>query len=148
VEADAYFEGRVGGDAWALYDEADRERALVDATTTIDARRFSGYRASDTQALAWPRSGVAYDGVAVSDSAIPVFVRNATCEQALARLTGAVTSDPTGLEQFSSLSVGPVSLTMTPGTAPAPGALAPLAQRLLAPVLAGGGANSFRVIPS
>src|SRR5690606_25444001 len=82
VEADAYFEGRVGGDAWAEYSDDERERALVDATTTLDARRFGGYRANDTQALAWPRSGVAYDGVAVSDSAIPVFVRNATCEQA------------------------------------------------------------------
>lgn len=43
-------------DAWATADPDDRKRALVTATAKLDQLfRFRGVRATETQALEWPR---------------------------------------------------------------------------------------------
>ena len=44
--------------AWASATTDQKNRALYTATQRIDRERFLGARASDTQALKWPRTGV------------------------------------------------------------------------------------------
>tara|TARA_R100000353_G_scaffold35991_1_gene28751 strand:- start:765 stop:1325 length:561 start_codon:yes stop_codon:yes gene_type:complete len=44
--------------AWASATTDQKNRALYTATQRIDRERFLGARASDTQALQWPRTGV------------------------------------------------------------------------------------------
>jgi hypothetical protein len=59
--ADAIIEGFVQDDdvvAWASATEDQKNRALYTATQRVDRERFLGARATDTQALQWPRTGV------------------------------------------------------------------------------------------
>ena len=44
--------------AWASATTDQKNRALYSATQRIDRERFLGARATDTQALQWPRTGV------------------------------------------------------------------------------------------
>lgn len=59
--ADAIIEGFVQDDdvvAWASATQDQKNRALYTATQRVDRERFLGARATDTQALQWPRTGV------------------------------------------------------------------------------------------
>ena len=61
AEAQAIVDGLVEDDdvaAWASATTDQKNRALYTATQRIDRERFLGARASDTQALQWPRTGV------------------------------------------------------------------------------------------
>ena len=44
--------------AWATATDDQKNRALYTATQRIDRERFLGARATDTQSLQWPRTGV------------------------------------------------------------------------------------------
>ena len=60
-EAQDLIDGLVEDDdvtAWASATTDQKNRALVTATKRIDRERFLGARATDTQALQWPRDGV------------------------------------------------------------------------------------------
>ena len=60
-EANDYVEAMVlGTDAakWDSGNEDSRNRALTAATQRLDSERFLGAKATDTQALEWPRTGV------------------------------------------------------------------------------------------
>jgi hypothetical protein len=59
--ADAIVDGLVQDDdvtAWASATEDQKNRALYTATQRLDRERFLGARATNTQALQWPRDGV------------------------------------------------------------------------------------------
>ena len=63
TEANELIEGLVADDdviAWEAGSTSDdyRNRALYTAAQRIDRERFLGARATDTQALQWPRTGV------------------------------------------------------------------------------------------
>ena len=61
ADAQAIVDGLVEDDdvaAWASATTDQKKRALYTATQRIDRERFLGARASDTQALQWPRTGV------------------------------------------------------------------------------------------
>ena len=61
ADAQAIVDGLVEDDdvaAWASATTDQKNRALYTATQRIDRERFLGARASDTQALQWPRTGV------------------------------------------------------------------------------------------
>lgn len=146
-EAIAYFEGRPGAEAWEDASTAERTKALVGATMRLEQEQYRGTRASDTQALAWPRSGVTYDGAELSDQTVPVVVQRACCEEALALLEEPERYAATGLEGFTSVDVGSLSLGIR-GDQSAPMVLSPAASRLLRFVRVGGGAHSFRILPS
>ena len=88
-EADAYHSLR-GHTAWTG-DDADKEAALVRATSYIDGEyssRWPGFRSSGTQALDWPRSGAA-DSDGYLQEGVPAAVKVATIEAALIELTDA-----------------------------------------------------------
>ena len=44
--------------AWGSATDDQKNRALYTATQRLDRERFLGARATDTQALQWPRTGV------------------------------------------------------------------------------------------
>lgn len=59
--AELIIEGFVQDDdvtAWASATNDQKNRALYTATQRLDRERFLGARATDTQALQWPRTGV------------------------------------------------------------------------------------------
>ena len=71
-QASAIFDGRPGASAWASANDAKRDAALIEATSEIEARfTWRGEKASATQDLAFPRSGIARDGVPVAADTIP-----------------------------------------------------------------------------
>jgi len=56
-EADYYFEDRMSVSAWTAASSADKAKAIVSATRTIDKENFVGRATSSTQALSFPRTG-------------------------------------------------------------------------------------------
>lgn len=81
-DANDYFDGRYENGLWSLSD-ADAQRLLVSATRRIDAERFSGLKAVETQALQLPRDIIANrDGYPYSSTIIPTNLENAVCELA------------------------------------------------------------------
>lgn len=94
-DADNYHDGRANA-AWDdLADEA-KEAAIRKATEYLDAvyaRRWAGVRASDAQALAWPRANVEVDGVVLADDALPQQLVRACAELALKASAGDLAAD-------------------------------------------------------
>lgn len=85
LQADAYHEGRLHSSTWNGASPDTKAQALVMATRFLDANvTWQGERLQIDQALAWPRSGVEWDGHPVPTNMLPRPVRDATCE--LARL--------------------------------------------------------------
>lgn len=60
-EADSYFESRLDVAAWTSAPEPMKSKALVTATTLLENIEWTGQIVSDTQPLAFPRSGVFFD---------------------------------------------------------------------------------------
>jgi len=81
-EADAVASYRVGGSAWTALTANQKAQALVTATRQIDALEqtigFKGERATDTQALEWPRTGTEY-----ASTVLPAPLVSATIELAI-----------------------------------------------------------------
>ena len=70
--ASAIFDGRPGASAWASANDAKRDAALMTATLELEQRvSWRGEKASENQALSFPRSGLERDGVAVAVDSIP-----------------------------------------------------------------------------
>lgn len=137
-EAVAYMEGRMATAAWDAADQPTRERALVAATQRLEQEQYVGRKATETQALKWPRVCVFDDDdVEYAADVIPIPVKNATCELALALLASGDTDAlaPTGLEQFKALEIGEIALTMRDGAPPAPGGLPASVRRWLRDLL-------------
>lgn len=135
AEADAYFALRNNA-AWAAAAAADKEAAIVRATDYLDAGyAFRGVRASQTQALAWPRLA-AEDDAGRAIAGVPEAVRRACIELALRALDGELLPDAPRGGRVKSESLGPLSVTYADG-APAGTARAAI-DRLLRPVLRGG----------
>ena len=78
-QAVAIFAGRPGAGAWAGASEAKRDLALIEATAELEQRlSWRGEKASATQALSFPRTGLHRDGVAVEANIIPDELIRAT----------------------------------------------------------------------
>ncbi len=95
-EADAYNESQLYGAAWTAAIPERKTAALVMATRLLDsACIWPGSRTYPAvQALAWPRSNVVVDGVAIPTNIVPTPVKNATCELARLLLSNDLTVDP------------------------------------------------------
>ena len=85
ADGDAYHEGHLYADSWQAATTERKEAALVMATRVIDAEyQFSGTKASDAQALQWPREGCldpdadGWAGGTVASSVVPKAVVDAT----------------------------------------------------------------------
>jgi hypothetical protein len=56
---------------------------LIQAMDYIEEQPFKGSKGSSTQALQWPRVGVAIDGYDVDSDEIPTILKDALCEIAI-----------------------------------------------------------------
>ena len=96
AEIDAYADGAIGdnADAWRAADADTQARAGVSATRLIDRQTWLGDKAAESQALAFPRTGlVDAAGADVSSDFTPQQVLDADCELAMAPAAGATVQD-------------------------------------------------------
>jgi len=75
--ADEYFKNRLHAESWGETSEADKEKALRQATRAIDRQLLTGRKTNPEQELAFPR---------YPDTEVPEAVKEACCEEALAIL--------------------------------------------------------------
>ena len=81
-DADTYFGGRFGADAWFAFTDAQKQQLLASATKTIDTCIFSGFKHLKEQALQWPRYSI-FDREGYPLTGIPAKLMEATCELAM-----------------------------------------------------------------
>lgn len=137
--ADVYFSDRVSS-AWAKADSASKAKALVTATDILDSLAWTGKAISNSQPLAFPRSGSYFDpkvGSTLSIEGIPQRIKIATMELAQHLLLNEGIQDSTGT--IKDLTVGSISLTLiqNPSRIPLP------IKTTIKPLLANGGSNTW-----
>jgi hypothetical protein len=133
--------------AWASATTDQKNRALYTATQRLDRERFLGARATDTQALQWPRTGVRKPDTYVNtyatgfpfrisedyftDTEIPNQVKRAQVVLAVYLNNNKDGIGLSGLEDFKNVQIG--SLNVTPDKTGAVGAdrVPPLLERYL-----------------
>ncbi len=126
--ADEYFSGRLHAESWGQAYEIAKEKALRQATKTIDRQRLNGRKTNPSQPLVFPR---------YPDKEIPEAVKEACCEEALALLERG-NSQRRKLQQegLQSFTLGNMSETYAPGAGR--GLMSQEAKELLRPWLLGG----------
>lgn len=85
--ANAIANGMIGTLAWSTATDDDKARALITATNGLETLSYIGTRATETQALSWPRSDVECGDKAPADTEIPREVELATFDLANSLLT-------------------------------------------------------------
>jgi len=133
--------------AWASATTDQKNRALYTATQRLDRERFIGARATDTQALQWPRTGVRKPDTYVNtyatgfpfrisedyftDTEIPDQVKRAQVVLAVYLNNNKEGIGLSGLEDYKNVKIG--SLDITPDKTGAVGAdrVPPLLERYL-----------------
>ena len=130
TDANAIIEGLIEDDdvtAWSSATDDVKNRALFTATIRIDRERFLGARATDTQALQWPRTGVRKPDTYINtyavgfpfrittdyftDTEIPDQVKKAQAILAVYLNNNKDGLGLSGLEDFSNVQVGSVNVT-------------------------------------
>lgn len=97
AEADDFFSVDLfENTAWAALNTTQKQNLLIKATRLMDAYYdYSGNKVFENASLRWPRSGVVdLDGNSVSQSIVPVAVKNATCELAYSLTTDNLAEEP------------------------------------------------------
>ena len=99
-QATVILEGRAS--AWASATDAKRDAALMEATAELEQRfTWRGEKASSTQSLAFPRTGLERDGVSVASETIPSELVRATALYADFILSGG--ESPGGVLDLGSI---------------------------------------------
>lgn len=108
--ASEYFARRLRTSAWDDATDSDQDLALMTAAARLDQEEFVGYRATDEQAMKFPRTCTYNeDGRYYASDAIPQVLKDAQCELALLLLeTDALKQSR--LSNFDSLEIGPLKL--------------------------------------
>ena len=84
ADAEAYVATLNWYESWTGKTDEQKKGALVQATRLFQSLAWKGRKASNTQALVWPRAYVTdRDGYAVDSTTIPVWLEEATAEFAL-----------------------------------------------------------------
>lgn len=79
AEGDTYFSGRLNTDCWDDASDADKDKALLQATRAMDRLNYRGEKTDADQELQFPRGG---------DLLVPDDIKAACAEEALALLEG------------------------------------------------------------
>lgn len=151
-DADGIVEGLVQDDdvtAWASATDDQKNRALYTATQRLDRERFLGARATDTQALQWPRTGVRKPDTYINtyavgfpfrittdyftDTEIPDQIRKAQVILAVYLNNNKDGIGLSGLEDYKAVSIGSISVTPVGASGMATGAdrIPPIVERYL-----------------
>ena len=150
AEADTFVEAMISSSdvsKWTTGNDDSRNRALAAAAQRLDRERFLGARATDTQALQWPRTGVRKPDTYVNtyatgfpfrisddyftDTEIPNQVKRAQIEMAVYLKNNVDGISLGGLEDFKNVKIG--NLDVTPDKTGAIGAdrVPPMFERYL-----------------
>lgn len=139
AEANAYHETvlEAEGELWLDAEPDVRNRALATATRLLDENfQWTGYPASLTQALGFPRSS-AYTrhGRLLGIAEIPVELKRATAELARRLISDGMPDAASDTEGLKRLKAGPVELEFdgTSGTTPT---IPPLVRLMVLPLIA------------
>ena len=113
--------------AWGNASTDKKNRALYTATQRIDRERFLGARATDTQSLQWPRTGVRKPDTYINtyavgfpfrittdyytDTEIPDQIKKAQIVLAVYLQNNPASLNLTGLEDYKTANVGSLSVT-------------------------------------
>lgn len=154
AEGDAHFEAHPsdGATAWLAGDSDTKGKALILATQLIDQEEHQGSPVNPlvgtseeaVQALKYPRNGVvSEEGWVYLDTVIPPPLKVATIELAGEIMAGGVSLTDSGLEGFSEVVVGPLSVT--PRHARKAGALPAHVRRFLRPFLVSPSSLNFSI---
>jgi len=144
-EADAYNNVQLSAETWQNADSVQKEAAIRQATLQLDHyAAWQGKRSSQTQALAWPRTGVLFwdsEALIPADS-IPQWLKDATAEMARTLL-----ANPGGDEALAGISrvrLDDVSIDLT-SASPLP-LFSSLVQVLIAPYVGSGAGLVKRLV--
>lgn len=141
VEAKSYFEDRLDVAAWTAADDTSKSQALVTATNILNQLDWVGIAVSETQNLAFPRTGSYYDPKVGYDillpSDIPPRISSATFELAYHLLNNDGLLDDTGT--VSSVSISSISLEIQSTANLIPKSV----RRIIKPLLVNGGTNPW-----
>ena len=112
---------------WKTGNDDDRNRALAAATQRLDRERFLSAKATETQALQWPRTGVRRPDTYVStytsgfpfrvtadyfgDTEIPDQIKRAQIELAVYLKNNPDGISLSGLEDYKNVSIGSINVT-------------------------------------
>jgi hypothetical protein len=150
--AELIIEGFVQDDdvtAWASATTDQKNRALVSATQRIDRERFLGARATDTQALQWPRTGVRKPDTYINayavgfpfrittdyytDTEIPDQIKKAQCVLAVYLNNNKDGMGLSGIEDYKSVQIGSLRVESAGASSMATGAdrVPPIYERYL-----------------
>ena len=150
--AEAIIDGFVQDDdvvAWASATTDQKNRALVSATQRLDRERFLGARATDTQALQWPRTGVRKPDTYINtyavgfpfrittdyytDTEIPDQIKYAECVLAVYLNNNRDGMGLSGIEDYKSVAIGSLRIENAGSSASATGAdrVPPIYERYL-----------------
>ena len=141
ADAVAYFADRLDVAAWIAATDAIKSQALVTATLQLNDLSWIGTAISESQPLAFPRSGTYFDprlGYEVSlPRTVPSRILTATYELAYHLLNNDGLLDDSGT--VSNLNISSISLQIKsfPSTIP------PVVKRIIAPLLVNAGANHW-----
>ena len=142
---------------WGTGTDDTRNRALATATQRLDRERFLGARATDTQALQWPRTGVRKPDTYLNtyavgfpfrittdyytDEEIPDQIKRAQVELAVYLHNNKDGLGLSGLEDYKNVQIG--SLNVTPDKFGAVGAdrIPPMVERYLTDLRISGPGN-------
>ena len=140
--AQTYLDGRLKVTQWTDASDADKDRALIQATNRLELESFVGFTTTTAQRLKWPRSGAPDgDNDLYDQDLMPRVVEEATAELALAFLKSEADLSDVGLEAFTNVKVG--SLDVTPRITRKGDALPSVVKRVLMHVRLG--ASEFTV---
>lgn len=139
VEAEAYFVDRLDIAAWTSANDTSKSQALVTATRSIDGLNWTGIAISDSQSLAFPRTGSYFEPrlgyYTELPSDIPTRIANATCELAYHLLNNDGLLDDTGVVTDLQISTISLNIKSMPSKMPS------IVLNLVKPILLNGGSN-------
>jgi len=139
-EANAYFENRLDAAAWLEADDTMKSQALVTASAFLNELNWTGVAISDSQFLAFPRTGSYFDpklGKYIEFVDIPERVANATFELAYHLMNNDGLLDDTGT--ITNLSIGSIRLDIRSE----PNKIPPFVRKIIRPLLKNNGANMW-----
>ena len=160
TEANTFVEAMISStdvSKWTTGTDDTRNRALAAAAQRLDRERFLGARATDTQSMQWPRTGVRKPDTYVNtyatgfpfrisedyftDTEIPDQIKRAQIELAVYLHNNTDGISLGGLEDFKSVQVG--SINVTPDKSGAIGAdrVPPMFERYLTSLRISGPGN-------
>ena len=115
ADADQYHEDRpAAGTTWADATSDEKNAALLFATKMLDSLVvWTGWVATETQALLWPRTGMVYrNGYSVDTDVVPTEIQEATAEFARQLLAGDLTGgSDVETQGITSIKAGSVAIT-------------------------------------